>query len=66
MPLPVNPAKPDWSNKEQVQKYMDEKADYNFALQSMTQAKAEESATRSNISKSEHDAMMIIANNMKA
>ncbi len=65
MPLPVNPAKPDWSNKEDVQKYMDEKQDYNFALQNMMQVRSEESATRSNISKSEHDAMMIIANNMK-
>lgn len=66
MPLPVNPGKPDWSNKEEVQKYQDEKADYNFALQAMQQARTEESAIRSNIAKSEHDAMMIIANNMKA
>jgi hypothetical protein len=65
--IPSKPQKPtDWSDQAKVQEYMDAKADYNFALQSMAQDRSEESATRSNISKAEHDAMMIIAQNMKA
>ena len=63
----VKPTPPsNWEDQAAVQKYMDAKQDYNFAIQNMMQDRSEESSTRSNISKAEHDAMMIVAGNMKA
>lgn len=60
----VKPDKPtDWSNQEQVQKYLDAKQEYNLGIQAMMQDRAEETTTRTNVSKSEHEAMMAIAHN---
>jgi hypothetical protein len=47
-------------------KYQEDMARYNRTLQFMQQQQNEEQATRSNMSKSRHDAMMAIISNMKA
>ncbi|MGI8786271.1 MAG: hypothetical protein ACR2HG_00735 [Pyrinomonadaceae bacterium] len=65
MGMPVQPTKPDWGNKEAVAKYQDEMADYRMAFQARMQDRSEQSSMESNVSKSKHDAMMIIAGNMK-
>ena len=46
--------------------YQEAMARYNRTLQFMQQQQNEEQATRSNMSKSRHDAMMAIVGNMKA
>jgi hypothetical protein len=62
----TKPTKPtDWSNQEKVQEYLDAKQDYNLAIQAIMQDRAEETTTRTNISKAEHDAMMAIAQNFQ-
>jgi hypothetical protein len=47
-------------------KYQEDMARYNRTLQFMQQQQNEEQATRSNMAKSRHDAMMAIISNMKA
>ena len=47
-------------------KYQEDMARYNRTLQFLQQQQNEEQATRSNMSKSRHDAMMAIISNMKA
>lgn len=47
-------------------KYQEDMARYNRTLQFLQQQQNEEQATRSNMAKSRHDAMMAIISNMKA
>jgi hypothetical protein len=73
-PMPEMPSVPGSNasatqNKEYDQamlKYQDDMARYNRSLQFMQQQQNEEQATRSNMEKSRHDAMMGIVNNLKA
>lgn len=51
---------------QQMLKYQEDMARYNRTLQFMQQQQNEEQATRSNMAKSRHDAMMAIISNMKA
>lgn len=66
-PQPVGLTKGDGSvDQEAMLAYQQKMADYNFALQTKQQMQNEEQATRTNMSKSSHDAMMAVINNMKA
>ncbi len=51
---------------QQMLKYQEDMARYNRTLQFLQQQQNEEQATRSNMAKSRHDAMMAIISNMKA
>ena len=53
-------------NQDVMLKYQQQMADYNFALQLKQQMQNEEQATRTNMAKSSHDAMMAVIGNMKA
>lgn len=67
--LPARPGIPSKSDMEDPQKMMEYQqamANYNLAVQTIQQTQTEEQATKSNMSKSKHDAMMAIVNNMKA
>lgn len=46
--------------------YQEDMARYNRTLQFLQQQQNEEQATRSNMSKSRHDAMMAVISNLKA
>lgn len=66
-PEPAGLYKKDGSvDQEAMLAYQQKMADYNFALQTKQQMQNEEQATRTNMSKSSHDAMMAVINNMKA
>ena len=51
---------------QKMLQYQEDMARYNRTLQFLQQQQNEEQATRSNMSKSRHDAMMAIISNMKA
>lgn len=53
-------------DQEAMLKYQQKMADYNFVLQMKQQMQNEEQATRTNMAKSSHDAMMAVIGNMKA
>ena len=53
-------------DQEAMLKYQQQMADYNFVLQMKQQMQNEEQATRTNMAKSSHDAMMAVIGNMKA
>lgn len=50
----------------QMLEYQENMARYNRTLQFLQQQQSEEQSTRTNMSKSRHDAMMAIASNLKA
>lgn len=65
------PIKPDrnavnFEDQKSVLAYQEKMSAYNFALQALQQTQNEESATKTNMSKSNHDALMAVINNMKA
>lgn len=67
---PVNlPSKPqipsDTSDQKAMLEYQRKMGEYNFALQIIQQTQSEEQATKTNINKSRHDAMMAIIGNLK-
>lgn len=63
---PGIPSKSDMENPQKMLEYQQAMANYNLAVQTIQQTQNEEQATRSNMSKSRHDAMMAIASNLKA
>ncbi len=66
-PQPTGLYKGDGSvDQEAMLKYQQQMADYNFVLQMKQQMQNEEQATRTNMAKSSHDAMMAVITNMKA
>jgi hypothetical protein len=56
----------DFNDKKAVLQYEKESADYNFAIQRLAQIQTEEAAAKSNLAKTQHDAMMSVINNFKA
>jgi hypothetical protein len=72
MPIPSNfPTKPNVNNvnfddEKSVMNYQQAMQRYNFALQALQQTQNEEATTKTNMSKSNHDALMAMINNTKA
>ena len=64
--FPTRPPDPNVEDPKSMLEYQRKMADYNLAIQTIQQTQSEEQATRTNMSKSRHDAMMAIANNLKA
>ncbi len=56
----------DFNDKKAVLEFEQQSADYNFAIQRMAQMQSEEAAAKSNLAKTQHDAMMSVINNFKA
>lgn len=63
---PGIPSSADLQDPKKMLEYQQTMANYNLAIQTIQQTQNEEQATRSNMSKSRHDAMMAVVNNMKA
>lgn len=63
---PGIPSSADLQDPKKMLEYQQAMANYNLAIQTIQQTQNEEQATRSNMSKSRHDAMMAVVNNMKA
>lgn len=63
---PSVPSSADLQDPKKMMEYQQAMANYNLAVQTIQQTQNEEQATRSNMAKSRHDAMMAIVNNMKA
>ena len=64
--IPPKPSAPsDASDPEQMIKYQEEMFAYQFALQTQQSITSQEETTRTNMLKSEHDAMMAVIANMK-
>lgn len=66
LPIPAKPEIPTSTSPEAMMEYQQAQFEYNFALQTAQQAQNEEQTTKSNMAKSRHDAMMNVANNLKA
>ena len=68
-PISGNNKKDAAANKlydQQLMQYQEAMARYNRVLQAMQQMHAEKTTKDTNMQKTSHDAMMAIANNMKA
>ena len=67
-PAPGSNATPERKQQydQDMLRYQEDMARYNRILQFLQQQQNEEQATRSNMAKSRHDAMMAIINNLKA
>ncbi len=61
--LPTNTSDPDYANK--LLKAQDANANRTLMIQSLMSQQTEEQATRSNMEKSGHDAMMAVISNFK-
>lgn len=64
--LPSKPTIPkDTNNQKAMLEYQQKMTEYNFSMQIIQQTQSEDSATRTNINKSRHEAMMAIIGNLK-
>lgn len=65
--VPSKPSIPqDTSNQKAMLEYQEQMFNYQFALQIHQSTLSQEEGARSNMAKSEHDAMMSVVNNLKA
>lgn len=65
--VPPKPSIPsDTSNQKAMLEYQEAMFNYQFALQVHQSTLSQEETARSNMAKSEHEAMMAVVNNLKA
>ncbi len=64
--LPTKPQMPsNMKDDRAMMQYQEDMQQYNRILTLLTQMKSEEAATKSNMDKARHDAVMAIVSNMK-